>query len=124
MGKEDALTKSIGKKIKLARTNAKLTQEGLAEKTGLSSRYISQLERGLAFGSAKTIVGICKTLNIDSNFLFSDLIDAKNTTSINNIVDMKFLQNYIQLNTFNRQFVDLIIEQLLKLQNNKEPKGA
>ena len=111
-------TKNIGKKIKLARINSKLTQEELAEEIGISTRYVSQLERGLAFGSANTIISLCKTLNIDSNFLFEDLIDSENNTSFNSLVDTKFLQSYIKLNTQNKQFVDLIINQLLKLQDN------
>ena len=54
---ERNLRKSIGRKIKLARTRNKITQEELAEKLSLSPRYISQLERGIAFGSATTKIG-------------------------------------------------------------------
>ena len=43
---EKKLRKNIGKKIKLARSKTNYTQEALAEKTSLSPRYISQLERG------------------------------------------------------------------------------
>lgn len=118
MGKENSFNKSIGKNIKLARIKAKFTQEELAEEIGVSSRYISQLERGLAFGSANTIVSICKALNIDSNFLFNDLINTQDSTSINNLIDVKFLQSYIQLSTANKQFVDIIVTQLLKIQND------
>lgn len=122
MSKEKSFNKSIGKNIKLARIKAKYTQEELAEEIGISARYVSQLERGLAFGSANTIVSICKTLKIDSNFLFNDLINTKDSTSMNNLVDQKFLQSYIQLNTANKQFVDIIVNQLLKLQNEKKSK--
>lgn len=118
MGKENSFNKSIGKNIKLARIKAKYTQEELAEEIGISARYVSQLERGLAFGSANTIVSICKVLNIDSNFLFNDLINSQDSTSINTLVDEKFLQSYIQLSTANKQFVDIIVSQLLKLQND------
>ena len=119
MSKSDKITKNIGKKIKLARVNANLTQEELAEEIGISARYVSQLERGLAFGSANTIISICKTLNVDSNFLFNDLINNKNSsTSFDNLIDTKFLQSYIKLNTTNKQFVELIVSQLLKLQDD------
>ena len=73
---EKNLRKSIGKKIKLARTKSEYTQEQLAEKLSLSPRYISQLERGIAFGSASTIINMCKALNINSDFLFRDLIQC------------------------------------------------
>ena len=55
---EDFQLKSIGKRIKLARNKLDLTQEQLAEKVGLSPRFISQLERGIAFGSANNIISI------------------------------------------------------------------
>ena len=124
MSKGDNYTQNIGKKIKLARLNSKLTQEELAEEIGISTRYVSQLERGLAFGSANTIISICKALNIDSNFLFEDSINSKNKTPFTSLVDPKFLQSYIKLNTVNKQFVDLIVEQLLKLQDDETSKKA
>ena len=73
---ESELRKSIGKKIKIARLKAEYTQEQLAEKLSLSTRYISQLERGIAFGSASTIISVCKALDINANFLFSDIINT------------------------------------------------
>ena len=118
MNKEYSSLKNIGKKIKLARANSNLTQEELAEKTGLSARYISQLERGLAFGSVDTIVKICTTLNINSDFLFRDLINVENPLNIDNLVDSTFLQTYIKLNEMNKQFIELVITQLLKFQED------
>ena len=67
---EQIYRKSIGDRIKLARSQTDYTQEDLAEKLQLSSRYISQLERGIAFGSATTIVNICKALNKSLDELF------------------------------------------------------
>ena len=97
---ERALRKSIGSKIKLARTRTNYTQEKLAEKLQLSTRYISQLERGVAFGSATTIVSLCKALNINSDFLFHDVINSENSVSA--IVDDKFLHPYFMLNVYNK----------------------
>ena len=98
---EKILRKNIGKKIKLARAKANYTQEELAEKLSLSPRYISQLERGIAFGSATTIINVCNALQIDSNFLFYDLINNKQS-ALNNITDDKFLENYLKLDTYNK----------------------
>ena len=39
----------IGKRIKECRENLGLTQEQFSEKTGLSTNYISAVERGAAF---------------------------------------------------------------------------
>ncbi len=116
---ERNLRKNIGKKIKLARTQANYTQEQLAEKLGLSTRYISQLERGLAFGSATTITSICKALNINSNFLFDDLIQNDSPT-INELVSPSFLENYLKLDNYNKLVVNMIAAELVKFQKAAE----
>lgn len=118
---EKILRKNIGKKIKIARTKTNYTQEALAEKTSLSPRYISQLERGIAFGSASTIVGLCKALNISSDFLFNDLIMSDSSEYIN-MIDSKFLQNYSQLNEYNKKVVNQLANDLIKLQGEENPK--
>lgn len=113
---EQLLRKNIGKKIKLARTKANYTQEQLAERISLSTRYISQLERGIAFGSATTITNICKTLNVNPNFLFEDSIN-KNSADINDLIDAKFLKSYLKLNKYNRDILSSMANELLKLQD-------
>ena len=109
------LRKSIGKKIKLARSKTNYTQETLAEKASLSPRFVSQLERGISFGSATTIVNLCRALNISSDFLFSDLISA-NSTEVIPEFDNKLIENYSQLNDYNKKVVNRLISDLIKLQ--------
>ena len=111
---EKKLRKNIGKKIKLARTKTNYTQETLAEKTSLSPRYISQLERGIAFGSASTIVSLCNALNISSNFLFSDVIDS-NFSDFDDLVDNNFLHDYSQLIDYNKKVIKRLTNDLIKL---------
>lgn len=118
---ERMLRINIGKKIKLARTNASYTQEQLAEKLSLSPRYISQLERGIAFGSATTITNLCKALNINSDFLFNDLIKNEKPL-LNEIGDDKFLENYLKLNDYNKTIITSIANELVKIQNNNNYK--
>lgn len=111
--------KNIGKKIKLARSKSNYTQEKLAEKLSLSARYISQLERGIAFGSASTIVNLCRALNINSDFLFNDLIDC-NSPALTDIIDNELLENYLKLNDYNKKVILSMSVELLKLQQNSE----
>jgi len=96
---EKNLRKSIGKKIKLARTKSEYTQEQLAEKLSLSPRYISQLERGIAFGSASTIIN-------DSNDI--------------DFVDQSFLEDYIKLTSHNRIIINAIAHELVRIQKEEE----
>lgn len=118
---ERMLRINIGKKIKLARTNASYTQEQLAEKLSLSPRYISQLERGIAFGSATTITNLCKALNINSDFLFNDLIKNEKPL-LNEIGDDKFLENYLKLNDYNKTIINSIANELVRIQNYNKYK--
>lgn len=115
---EQKLRKNIGKRIKLARTKTHYTQETLAEKVSLTPRYISQLERGIAFGSATTIVGLCNALNVSSDFFFSDLINIE-SENINNMIDNKFLENYSQLNDYNKKIINRLAADLINLQMEK-----
>ena len=121
---ERYLRKNIGKKIKLARAKTNFTQEKLAEKLSLSTRYISQLERGIAFGSATTIVNLCKALNISSDFLFDDLIGV-DASCFDDFVDDRFLEAYMKLDDYNKSIVSALTNQLIKLQNdNKKSSKA
>ena len=120
---EKILRKNIGKKIKLARSKSEYTQEQLAEKLSLSPRYISQLERGIAFGSATTIINVCKALNINSDFLFNDLINNKSPI-LNTVVDEKFLEDYMKLNDYNKAILSVLANELIKMQKDETKKKA
>lgn len=57
----------LGKNIKKARKKAKLTQEQLAEKTGVHVSYISRIERGVVNPSTEVIENIVKALKVKSS---------------------------------------------------------
>ena len=121
--RERDLRKNIGKKIKLARSKANYTQEELAEKLSLSPRYVSQLERGIAFGSATTIISVCKALNISSDFLFEDLIQSTNSKTLNDLMSQSFVENYLKLNNYNRVVLEALAAELVKLQKATENRN-
>lgn len=119
---ESELRKSIGKKIKIARLKAEYTQEQLAKKLSLSTRYISQLERGIAFGSASTIISVCKALNINANFLFADVINVTDSPSVNDLVGQNFIENYLKLDDYNKLIVNALTNELVKIQKSTKAK--
>lgn len=121
MKNETEIRKEIGKKIRLARANHAITQEKLAERTGLSTRYISQIERGLAFGSASTIVSICKALDVTPDFLFGNTVHT-NVNDLDKLVDNKFAETYLKLDEKNKFLINNISSQLLKLQHSEKSK--
>lgn len=59
----DAL--DLGETIRKRRKELGLTQVQLAKSCGCSPRFIGELERGLAGGNFKQVLGICHEIGID-----------------------------------------------------------
>ena len=64
------IKKSFGKKVKEKRLALSLTQEGLAEKIGISAKSLSQIELGNNFVSAENLEAICMALGVTPRYLF------------------------------------------------------
>ncbi len=64
------IKKSFGKKIKEKRLQQSLTQEGLAEKIGISPKSLSQIELGNNFVSAENLEQISSALGVHPKNLF------------------------------------------------------
>lgn len=60
----------FGSKVRLARNKRKITQEELAEKAGLHSTYIGQIERGIRNPSLININKIKNALKIQITEIF------------------------------------------------------
>lgn len=61
----DEILLKLGHKIKYERKKRNLSQEDLAEMTGLNGRTISSLERGVANITFKNLYAIAKALNLN-----------------------------------------------------------
>lgn len=61
--------KEIGKRIKDKRIELNLTQEQLAERTGLTDTYIGAIERATSKCSIETLVKISQTLDINMDYM-------------------------------------------------------
>lgn len=64
--------KAIGKRIKIARINADLTQEALAGKVNLSPSHMSNIETGTTKVSLTAIVNIANALSVTVDDLLCD----------------------------------------------------
>lgn len=67
-----ALQKMFGSKLRAARLKRSLTQEELADKAGLHSTYLGQIERGRRNPSLNNIHRIVKALNGSIIEIFPD----------------------------------------------------
>ena len=69
----------IGEQIRLAREQAKLTQEQFAERIEVSPQYISDLERGVVGISIPTLKRACVALGTSSDqILFGTISENRN----------------------------------------------
>lgn len=68
-----SLNSSIGSRIQQVRKGAGLTQMVFAEMIGVSTQYVSDLERGVVGASVSTIIKICDTLNVPTDYILRGL---------------------------------------------------
>ncbi|MBR1820565.1 MAG: helix-turn-helix transcriptional regulator [Clostridia bacterium] len=67
----------LGARVRQQRVLNRLTQEQLAEKTGVSSSFIGHIERGEKKASVETVVALCNAMDISPSVLLQDsLTDA------------------------------------------------
>ena len=67
----------LGMRVRQQRVLNRLTQEQLAEKTGVSSSFIGHIERGEKKASVETVVALCNAMDISPSVLLQDsLSDA------------------------------------------------
>ena len=63
--------KALGAKIRTERKNMRLTQEQLAERVGVSTNFIGQIERGERKLSLETLVALANALGTGVDYLLS-----------------------------------------------------
>jgi len=73
---DSEILKIFGKNIKLERIRKDLSQEQLAEKTGVSARTISLIENGLRHPKFFLVVKISQILGIDVNVFLENIPDV------------------------------------------------
>lgn len=83
------INEHIGKMCQEYRLKNNLTQNQVAELTGLEPRHISQIERGLSKGSIDTLIKLCNAYKITPDIILYDLLDNEIKNSIS-IYDEKF----------------------------------
>ena len=67
------LLKTFGRSIRSYRKQRGMSQEDLAEKSGLSRNYVSDIERGVRNPSLLALIGIAKALRMPLRDLLADV---------------------------------------------------
>lgn len=86
---KDNINKHIGKVYQQHRIRNNLTQNQVAELTGLEPRHISQIERGMSKGSIDTLIKLCNAYQITPDIILYDLLDDDVKKAVS-IYDEKF----------------------------------
>ncbi len=71
MKRGDKTKELVGKRIKELRRAKRMTQEELAEKTNISAKYLSSIERGLENPTFDTIIKLAYALDVEVSELFN-----------------------------------------------------
>lgn len=67
---DDMFYQNLGKRIKYLREKAHLTQEKLAEKSGISLDYLGKIEVKINKPGLKTLLKLSKALGVEMKELF------------------------------------------------------
>ena len=68
------IDKRIGERIKQCREKLGLTQDQFAERLGLTTNYISTVERGASFPRCEKLIAIINGLETSADAIFCDVI--------------------------------------------------
>jgi len=80
--------KAIGKRIKIARIKADLTQEKLSEMAEISPTHMSNIETGTTRVSLTTIVCLANALNVSADDLLCDSVIKARVQFENDIAEI------------------------------------
>ena len=69
------IDKRIGKRVKQCRERLGISQEELAEKTGLTANYISTVERGMSFPRCEKLITLLNGLEVSADAIFCDVLE-------------------------------------------------
>lgn len=101
----------IGKRVAAKRTQLKMTQAELAEKIGLTTKYISTIETSKnSIPSIKTVLKLCKALEISPNFLLLGIKDDDEYNEYTEVAQKLKLCNSQQLRQVSK-FIDAVISE-------------
>lgn len=99
---DNELLKEMGQRIMIRRKSLRMTQEELAEKLGVSTQMISNLELGKKAIRPENLIKVCSVLELSADFIL-------NGTSAKSAVD-SVAEKLIQLTAEELQIINEMID--------------
>ena len=99
-----------GKALQEIRKKNNLTQEQVSQLTGLETKYISQIECGIAKGTINTMLKFCEAYNVTPNDILHQFIKTSNAQKDLDLFSKKMLE----LSKKDRKVVFTLINALLE----------
>lgn len=111
--KNKNVTIKIGDILRKTRKSLGLTQEDVAEKLNLASRYISDIERNRVKGSIDTLVGFCNVYHVTPTYILQEYLKVNEELKVDsNII------GYYNLSDYNKKVIVDLIEIMHKDSQN------
>lgn len=104
---------NIGNNLKRIRKEKKMTLKNLAEISGLSISFISDIEHNRRNPSLETMNKLCKSLNIEISQLTSYYINLDDITGLKQQEINTFIQKFKKLNLKGQNKVKNYLEDIL-----------
>lgn len=119
------MNKDIGKKVKELRLQKKLTLKELSESTGLSTGFLSQLERGLTNIATDSLQKISEILGVELSYFF--VSPSKNRShvlrsyekEVFQVVNSKFIHYHLTNHSPDKSLLPRMVE-LLPINCNED----
>ena len=73
--RQDKFLLEMGQRLALRRRSLKMTQESLAERVGVSTQMISNMELGKKAVRPENLYHICRALGLSSDYVFSGVVE-------------------------------------------------
>ncbi len=108
--KKDIENIAYGKALQKIRKKNNLTQDNVSQLTGLDTKYISQIECGIAKGTISTMLKFCKAYNVTPNDILYEFVE--NTTANNEL--KQFNEDISKLSNRDKKVVFTLIKALLE----------
>lgn len=108
MREKKEINVEIGLQVRLAREEAKLTQEQLAEKIDVTPQYVSDLERGVVGIAISTLKKLCLALGVASDRILFGRSDDRQTDALEEKFQSLSKEQCILLATIINSFVEAV----------------